>query len=44
MGTEPSLISKIFGIIFLDHTTLVASTDHRLIDAMTAVDLENMPQ
>jgi hypothetical protein len=44
MGKEPSLISKIFGKIVLDHITLVALTDHRLIDAMTAVDLENMPQ
>jgi hypothetical protein len=44
MGKEPSLISKIFGNIFLDHTTLAASTDHRLIDAMTGLDLEDIPQ
>jgi len=44
MGKDPSLISKIFGKIFLDHITLVASTNHRLINAMTTVDLENMPQ
>ena len=37
-------VQEVISEIFLDHIALVATADHKLIDAMSAVDLEDMPE
>ena len=37
-------MQEVIGEILLDHMSLVAATDHEFIDAVSAVDLEDMPK
>jgi len=37
-------VQEIVGEVFLDHITLVATTDDEVVDAVVAVNLEDVPQ
>ena len=37
-------VQEIVGAVFLDHITLIAAADHKLIDAVGTEDLEDVPE
>ena len=38
-----AIVQKIIGEILLDHIALVATANHKLVDAMVGIDFHNMP-
>ena len=39
-----AIVQEIIGKIFLDHVALVATADHKIVDAMVGIDLHDVPQ
>jgi hypothetical protein len=37
-------VEKIVGKIFLDHITLITTTNDKIVDTKRAIDLENVPE
>ena len=37
-------VQEVIGEILLDHIALVTAADHKLVDAMGAIDLEDVPK